>query len=326
MLIFSSLSISDTATNNVIFSSFQASVDGTNSFAFNGQFSNLNHDNSYIGGYITPSSIGTNSFVWDPVGLSRNFGSSYPYSFHIGNGMNVGINTNSPSNALDVNGAVSANYLVGSGVGLTGDFIIDHLTIEIDGEATHVYPTHNKLEYSVYVSDDNGYLPDDIVVSASVSDGSVTSDDLDSNIINSDHIMDGSLSTDDFADASIIASLSIDDLTDSLFSNLDGSNFEDDSVTSADLAIPSIETEHFADEAVTTRHIYELDTIEGKNISNNSILREDMNDEALLSEKFATGSATGRNIADQALYTTLDGSGNVIDSYFVDGENYRKAY
>ena len=313
-------------TSNIVMSSSNngSSFSGNGNIFLNGTSSGIHaHNNTVVGGYLVVSALGDNSFLWESSGSSRSFTKNNHNTFTIAQSVKVGINTNEfdssdVNESLVVNGKIKADYFEGFGIYLTGDIRTEYLKVLIDGLTEDVYPTHNISSNHIYISEDNGFLPENSVGGTSLSDGSITGTSFDGYILDTHKIEDNSISTDAFDDSSIVYdTLSGDDLDQTKFSAITGSDFEDDSIDETKLSTDSIYTIHFIDEAVTTDHIL-ADTINApsNNIALHAVTSADIVVELLISQYFANEGIDGFNIANEALYTTTDSTG-IVESYFV---------
>ena len=274
--------ISSISENNIVFSHYQASAPSENSIMLSGYYGNLNHSNTVVGGYLYPRSIGENSFFVGRFQTSQTNNLDYNHSFSIGNRILVGINTDTPTTymagntSLDVNGGASTTgTLHGSGAYIT-NVQAEYVYMFIDGVREEVYATYDKTPQYLYISDSDGFLPAFIVTSNSIADGTLINDNFANNLFDSSHIVDYSINTEDFASESIPANLIFgDSMPISLFSNLDGNNFEDSSIDEHKLATDSIDTIHFSSQSVTTRNI-DVDQITGIQIKDSGITTADV--------------------------------------------------
>ncbi len=300
-------------------------ITGDQNIVFNGINPSSTYANGFIGGQNLSSPLGNNSFMWDLYGRGRHLGSNIHNSFVTGPQIKVGINSNSfstdPTEILVVGGHVSANALKGSGHLLTGDIRTEYLNVLIAGVTENIAPTLNKDAQYIYVSDLMNSIPENTVLTQTISDGSIEGSNFNSYSLDSHKIVDNSVDTENFQNGAIQTNhLNIDDLPGRVFSNIDGDNIEDNAISDVKLATDSIYTLHFVDEAVTMHHISEnmvnSTNIAVNNIALHAIADVDILPEQLPSNYFATESATGINIAHEVLSTTM--SGDTIDeSYFV---------
>lgn len=303
-------------SNHAILSSYAASINATDAYSFsssaniiqanssiiiNGDTAQARHLNSIVFG--NASSIGTNSFMWNYAGQLDGMPSDHDHSFYIGKNTLVGVQTNSPTDPLTVNGTLKADYFIGDGSNLINMFSLDSIFISVDGTSTHVTPERSKTPYSIYISDEDGFYPTDTINSDSVVDASIQGRDMSESIITSNHIQSNTLINKHFALNSINTRLIQDNsLHSTLFDAITGGPIENHSITNTKLSDNSIHAYHVTDEAIASRHM-SINSINSDHILNKTIHLEDFITPFILDHmKLSDASITGRSINPSALH------------------------
>ena len=198
---------------------------------------------------------------------------------------NVGIGTEPTSDAaVSVLGKVKALFFEGDGSLLTGIS-----ATKLNGYSPETVSSPN----SIYVSDSNGFMPENTVSGLSIKDESITSVDIQDGAISGDKLMPYSITSSKIEDGAItsdkIATGAI--TSDKIQDNAIGSsNILDGSIISSNIKAGSIHTYHIADLQVTNEKIA-LDTIDTTRILDNTITSQDI----------AIGAITSINIAEEAI-------------------------
>jgi hypothetical protein len=183
---------------------------------------------------------------------------------------NVGIGIAPESDAaLNVGGTIKAFSFSGDGSQLS-----NISANKLGGYAPETVASPN----SIYVSDANGFLPENTVSGTSIMDGTITSEDIQDNSISGDKIAQlaisgdkikaGAITNDKIADGAIT--------TDKIQHNAIASkNIADGSIVSKNIAPNAIKTYHIAANQVTNEKIA-LDTIDSSRIVDQSITSQDI--------------------------------------------------
>ena len=215
-------------TNNIILSSrsLGSDVKSEDSVFLNGINTGSKYNNAVVGGYNTSSAKGNNSFLLGrvcdrvPSAMLINL---YPWPNHTTWNQHQFFES---GDVMNVNGKVIVTQFEGYGHLLTGDIQTSYLKVPINGIIENIYPTNNKLPKSIYVSDINGFLPDGVVSSASIKDGTIEAADIDGYSIGTHKFKNNTLKTDNFANGSISNSkLVLDDLGEINLKTLQGTIF-----------------------------------------------------------------------------------------------------
>ena len=183
---------------------------------------------------------------------------------------NVGINTPpSPDHALNVMGNVKATFFVGDGSQLT-----NIAATSLGGFAAETQASPN----SIYVSNAQGFLPentvsglsikDESITSVDIKDGSITGMDIKSYAIIANKIADAAITEEKIADGAITSSKIQDNA-------IASTNIKDGSIVSINIKVGAVKTNHIADLQVTNAKIA-LDTIDSSRIKDNTITSKDI--------------------------------------------------
>ena len=208
---------------------------------------------------------------------------------------NVGIGVEPTSDAtLSVSGKVKALLFEGDGSLLTGIS-----ATKLNGYSPETVASPN----SIYVSNSNGFLPENSINGLSIKDESITSVDIQDGSISGDKLMPYSITSSKIEDGAItsdkIATGAI--TSDKIQDNAIGSsNISDGSIISTNIQADSIHTYHIADFQVTNEKIA-LDTIDTTRIVDNTVTSQDIAIGAITSINIAAEAIQSHHIAKQTI-------------------------
>ncbi|MBL6722597.1 MAG: hypothetical protein ISQ13_01155 [Candidatus Margulisbacteria bacterium] len=267
--------------NNKITNAIQSTIIGGGDNTVNGNYSVA------MGKNITINH--NSSFVFSDGIAPRETGANNQFLIFASGGVGIG-QAPEPGYDLSVAGGIKAMFFEGDGSGLT-----DISASRLGGFAAETTASRN----SIYISDDNGFLPADTVSGLSIIDGSITGNDIQANSITGDKIErfsitgdkieSGTISSDQIADNSITA----DKIQPKAIS---GEHIQAESITKENIAPNAIQTHHIADGQVTNGKIAP-DTIDSSRIADQSITSQDIGLKAISSINIADDAIQARHIA-----------------------------
>jgi hypothetical protein len=265
-VVLSSNSFHLSGTNNIVMSTFlqpqhTSDISTNHSVMFGTPGSNL-----------PTAPIGDHSFIWlssiSDDGRQRSFTfsppthSNYDHSFSIY--AHMGINSlNNNNDSLFIGGAVSANAYYGVGLMLTN---IDAEKLGQIGASLVNSPN------SIYISDFNQTYPANIATSATITNNTIESIDIQSFSIVSRNIGAGSITATHLPDNVLdVKHFKVDSLFGDVFSDITSKNFTESPVINHEkLATNSIETIHFTNRVIP-QHYLTSNIINSTNMQVNNI-------------------------------------------------------
>jgi hypothetical protein len=211
--------------------------------------------------------------------------STSPFQFLIFAEGNVGINRlPQPDVTLSVYGPVEATYFIGDGSQLT-----NISAIQLDGHSTSLHSTPGHI----YVSDNEGYLPEGSVSGLSIKDESITAADIQNESISGDKLVPYAITRSKIQDGAITAEKIANDA-------ITTEKIQNNAITSEHIRDGSIVSKNIADNAVTTRHIVNK-AVTNEKLALNTIDSSRIVDESITSSDIAVGAITSVNIAVNAI-------------------------
>ena len=195
-----------------------------------------------------------------------------------------------PNYALSVGGGVKAISFIGDGSQLT-----NISATKLGGFAPETVASKN----SIYVSNADGFLPDNTVSGLSIVDGSITSHDIKDDSITGDQIAPFAITGDKIKPRTITSeqisdgAITADKIQEDAIS---GENIQNESIVSRNIAPNSIKTPHIADGQVTNIKIAP-DTIDSSRIVDASITSKDIGLQAISSINIAEDAIQAHHIA-----------------------------
>lgn len=263
-------------------------VTGKYSSIIGGSGNTINGDYSVaMGRNITIDHEGT--FIFSDGETPRQSSGDGQFLIYASGNVGIGISPQ-PDTALNVGGTIKAFSFSGDGSQLR-----NISANKLGGFAPEIVASPN----SIYVSDANGFLPENTVSGISIIDGTITSEDIRDNTISgtkiaqlavtSDKIKEGAITNLKIADGAITS----DKIQDNAITS---QNIADASIVSKNIAPNSIKTNHIAANQVTNEKIA-LDTIDSSRIVDQSITSQDIGLGAIASINIRSDSIQAHHIA-----------------------------
>ncbi|MBT5855322.1 hypothetical protein HOH87_01645 [bacterium] len=282
-----------TGDNGVIGGGSHNTVGGNYATIPGGKLNVASGDFSFAAGHRAKSTH-NGSFVWADS-QDSDWSSTAINQFLIRSSGGVGINTTSPSTALEVVGTVKATTFLGDGTLLTN----------VDAASLGGVFTKTAFETGshIYVSESDGFLPTGVVDTGAILDFTIIGDDIATGGITNRAILDGAITNEKIASGAITTekiaagAITSEKITPGAVTTekiatgaITSEKIQNGAIKAEDIAAGAVTEDKIEDGAITNTKIG-TDAITSKNISN----------EAITSEKIAVGAVTNTNIANGAI-------------------------
>ena len=263
-------------------------VTGRYSSIIGGSGNTINGDYSVaMGKNITIDHDGT--FIFSDGEIPRQSSGDGQFLIYASGNVGIGI-TPQADTALNVGGTIKAFSFSGDGSQLS-----NISANKLGGYAPETVASPN----SIYVSDADGFLPENTVSGKSIMNGTITSEDIRDNSISgdkiaqlaitSDKIKSGAITNEKIADGAITS--------DKIQHNaITSQNIANGSIVSKNIAPNSIKTNHIAANQVTNEKIA-LETIDSSRIVDESITSQDIGLGAIASINISADAIQAHHIA-----------------------------
>ncbi len=263
-------------------------VTGKYSSIIGGSGNTINGDYSVaMGKNITIDHDGT--FIFSDGETPRQSSGDGQFLIYASGNVGIGVTPQSDT-ALNVGGTIKALSFSGDGSQLS-----NISANKLGGYAPETVASPN----SIYVSDANGFLPENTVSGTSIMDGTITSEDIRDNTISGDKIAQLAISSDKIKSGAITNEKIADGAitSDKIQNNaITSQNIADGSIVSKNIAPNSIKTNHIAANQVTNEKIA-LDTIDSSRIVDQSITSQDIGLGAIASINIRADAIQAHHIA-----------------------------